>query len=132
MQGQWGTERPGWSEPDTLHCCAPNAACSWQLGKLRCSVRDGTLLAAPVQNGYSKSQSSQVVWLSLTLVLCLSSHRCRVGKRLINRAHLPEEAIRDPLSVPLYVVEDIVRLRLQQVGGGSNQGLLKRGELCRD
>lgn len=41
--------------------------------------------------------------------------RSEMGKRLINRAHLPEEAVTDPLSVPLYVVEDIVRLRIRQL-----------------
>lgn len=34
---------------------------------------------------------------------------------MINRAHAAEEAIADPLSVPLFVVEDLVRLRIHQV-----------------
>ncbi|KAI8471824.1 MAG: hypothetical protein J3K34DRAFT_458098 [Monoraphidium minutum] len=41
--------------------------------------------------------------------------RSEMGRRLINRSHEAEAAIADPLSVPLYVVEDIVRLRLHQL-----------------
>jgi len=41
------------------------------------------------------------------------------GKRLINRTHEAQEAVLDPLQVPLYVVEDLVRLRIHQVGAAA-------------